>query len=97
MKRGKLIVFENGLLIGEYEIREGQTLIGRGPTVDVQVTHDGISREHALLSLSEGEYLIEDLQSTNGLAVNGTRVGSATLEDGDKIQIGRAVLEFHLS
>ena len=97
MKRGRLVVFENGALVGEYELDAQEMLIGRGPSVQVRVAHDGVSREHAVISRSEEEFFIEDLQSTNGLTVNGDRVGSAVLKNGDKIEIGKAILVFHLS
>ncbi len=97
MKRARVIVFENGVLMGEYDLAGEEMLIGRGPSVHVQVAHDGVSREHAVISESEGEYFIEDLHSTNGLSVNGKRVGSASLRDGDLIQIGNARLVFRIS
>ena len=56
-------------------------VIGRNPTTDITLLDEGISREHALILRDDesGEYVIEDLQSTNGTKVNGKRVRSATL------------------
>ena len=61
--------------------------------------HDeGISREHALIAFDpdEGTYVVEDLQSTNGTKVNGKRVRSSLLADGDDLQIGHTHFQFLL-
>ncbi|MBW2387866.1 MAG: FHA domain-containing protein, partial [Deltaproteobacteria bacterium] len=59
---------------------------------------DGISREHAIISFeeSESEYVVEDLQSTNGTQVNGKRVRSATLAANDEIRIGNTSFRFEI-
>ena len=41
-----------------------------------------------------GTYLLEDLQSTNGIKVNGKRVRSTELDHGDEIEIGQTRLIF---
>jgi adenylate cyclase len=73
-----------------YELRSDETLIGRNPTTDITLLDEGISREHALILFDDedGVFVIEDLQSTNGMKVNGKRTRSASLEDGDEIQLG---------
>ena len=79
-----------------YEITAEETLIGRNPTTDITLLDEGISREHALLLWvpDDGTYTIEDLQSTNGTKVNGKRVRSAELGDGDDLQIGHTLFQF---
>ena len=76
-----------------YPLVSEETIIGRSPTTDITLLDDGISREHALILLDaesgSGEHSIEDLQSTNGTKVNGKRIRSATLHDGDEIRIGQ--------
>ena len=49
-----------------------------------------ISRSHAHLRFAEGAWKVVDLQSTNGLLVNGVKKGEATLRDGDTITFGGA-------
>ncbi len=82
-----------------YELVGDETLIGRNPTTHITLLDEGISREHAVVLFEEdaGNHLIEDLQSTNGTKVNGKRVRSATLCDGDKIQIGHTVFRYQVS
>jgi pSer/pThr/pTyr-binding forkhead associated (FHA) protein len=73
-----------------------ETLIGRSPAMDITLTDEGVSREHALLSFdpASGAFAVEDLQSTNGTRVNGKRVRSSGLEPGDELQIGSTRITF---
>lgn len=77
-----------------YTLREEETLIGRNPTTDITLLDEGISREHALVLFdeAEGRHVVEDLQSTNGTKVNGKRVRSAVLQDGDEVRVGHTCL-----
>ncbi len=81
-----------------YDLISDETLIGRNPTTDITLLDEGISREHVLIlwDSETGEFAVEDLQSTNGTKVNGKRVRSATLGDGDEIQIGHTRFQFRL-
>jgi pSer/pThr/pTyr-binding forkhead associated (FHA) protein len=79
-----------------YELGYGETLIGRNPTTDITLLDEGASREHAIVLYDDeqGQWTIEDLQSTNGTKVNGKRVRSRPLQPGDEIQIGHTRFEF---
>jgi two-component system, cell cycle response regulator len=90
--RAYLIVLA-GSNVGEmYRLEEGETFLGRGQSVSVRLTDDGISRKHARIFQQEGEVLIEDLQSSNGTIVNGAPVTTQLLKDGDKIRIGSTTI-----
>ena len=94
-----MLLIRNGGFEGmSYEITAEETLIGRNPTTDITLLDEGISREHALILYDpdEGTYSVEDLQSTNGTKVNGKRVRSAQLADGDDLQIGHTHFQFLL-
>jgi pSer/pThr/pTyr-binding forkhead associated (FHA) protein len=82
-----------------YPLAAEETLIGRNPTTDITLVDDGISREHSMIlyDSADDSYTIEDLQSTNGTKVNGKRVRSAPLSDGDEIEIGRTLFLFKLA
>jgi pSer/pThr/pTyr-binding forkhead associated (FHA) protein len=82
----------------EHSLAKDETLIGRNPTTDITLLDEGISREHALILRDEaaGSFTIEDLQSTNGTKVNGKRVRSALLADGDAIEVGHTRFRFEL-
>lgn len=96
MRAASLTVHTPGQVERVYRIEQPETLIGRGPATHLRLADDSISREHAVV-IFEGEgYMVEDLQSTNGTRVNGKRIRSAQLSDGDEIQIGQTRLRFAL-
>jgi pSer/pThr/pTyr-binding forkhead associated (FHA) protein len=87
---GVLVVLTGDFQGAEHALAKDETLIGRNPTTDITLLDEGISREHALILRDEAtcSFTIEDLQSTNGTKVNGKRVRSAVLADGDTIEVG---------
>jgi CRP-like cAMP-binding protein len=62
--------------------------IGRAKDNDLVLDNPRVSRHHALIEARNGSYRIVDLNSTNGSFVNGQRVKSQALIDGDEIVIG---------
>ena len=96
--RGVLVICNGGFEGMEYELSSGETLVGRNPTTDITLLDENISREHSIVLLDEetGGYTIEDLQSSNGTKVNGKRIRSADLVDGDEIEIGNTRFRFLL-
>ncbi len=71
-----------------------RTTIGRTPENDIQINAAFISRHHAVILGSGQQCIIEDLNSTNGVLVNGRRVSRQALHDGDNVAIGKAVFRF---
>jgi|HubBroStandDraft_5_1064220.scaffolds.fasta_scaffold05923_2 chromosome segregation ATPase len=71
-----------------------KTTIGRTPDNDLQVDASFVSRHHAVLLLTGNQTVIEDLNSTNGVYVNGTRITRETLSDGDVVMVGKARFRF---
>ena len=91
------LVIKNGGFEGmAFDLTAAETLIGRNPTTDITLLDEGISREHAIILYDpdSDSYCLEDLQSTNGTQVNGKRVRSVTLADGDEVQVGRTLFHF---
>ena len=73
---------------------EEEVTIGREPGNTIQLTEQNVSRQHARLTQSQDGWVIEDLDSYNGVKVNGVLVeGSVTLNEGDVVQIG----DYHLA
>lgn len=97
-RRAELVIRNGGFVGMTYEISSDETLIGRNPTTDITLLDEGISREHALVAWDADaeSHVIEDLQSTNGTRLNGKRVRSSPLQDGDEIQIGHTIFQFRL-
>lgn len=91
-----LIVRSGGGRVGEHFGPAGErTTIGRSPDCDVFLDDVTVSRRHAVLVESNGQFLVEDLGSLNGTFLNRHRIEAAEpLEDGDELQIGKYRLIF---
>jgi FHA domain len=76
----------------------GAASIGRTPNNDVVIEHPAVSRTHALIERTGDTYFIADNKSKNGTVVANQHIlQKQPLKDGDRIEIGPAVLTFHLS
>jgi chromosome segregation ATPase len=71
-----------------------KTSVGRTPDNDMQIDAKFISRHHAVILAGPAHTIIEDLNSTNGVLVNGRRISRQTLKDGDSVMIGKTVFRF---
>jgi len=69
-------------------------VLGRGLEADLQLADVGVSRRHAEVRLDADGASVVDLGSTNGTRVNGRRVASAPLRDGDHIGLGATDIVF---
>lgn len=80
-----------------YNLTGGIQTIGRESSNDVVVPDINISRVHAQICReADGSWVVKDLNSTNGVYVNGQKVASAVLRDADMITVGTSTLEFQL-
>ena len=70
------------------------TVLGRGPEADVRLHDTGVSRLHAEIRVDGAEAVLVDLRSTNGTTVNGRRVATSPLSDGDRLGLGSTALVF---
>ena len=71
----------------------GENNIGRDAAVNhIQLIGNDISRCHAMINLTEEQCVIQDMQSTNGIAINNKSTSKANLQNGDIISIGDMVL-----
>jgi len=93
------LISRSGVLSGTItELRGDLLRIGRDPANDFVVDDIEVSRNHAKITCNEGEYRIEDLNSTNGTLLNGRKILSPEkLKDGDLINLGETnIFEFSL-
>jgi hypothetical protein len=93
LDRGQALLVSEGrrnVLSGE------RVLVGRSRECDVVVSDPNVSRRHIELRRGERGWAAIDLGSTNGMKVNGRRIGHAELEPGDRITIGVTDLSFEL-
>lgn len=98
MADGRLEIMNGGFEGMTYDLRDDEIVIGRNPTTDITLLDEGISREHAMVLFDEdaNAFVIEDLASTNGTKLNGKRIRSAPLSEGDRIQVGQTFFRFVL-
>ena len=80
----------------DFELSEGEFVIGRGADCQLALDDALVSRRHAVLRVNGGEVHIEDLGSRNGVRVNEQRIAGLTLlAEGDRIRIGSQEMTVH--
>lgn len=96
MHEPALIMLQGDLPGQVFRLRVGRQLIGRRPECDVRVRERAVSGVHAEVIRSEnGNVTINDLASTNGTLVNGSRIRQAVvLTDGMLLKLGNCVFKF---
>jgi hypothetical protein len=90
----ELVLIERGQPGRRIPLTQDRVVVGRQEGSDVMLADAGASRRHAELRRDGDRWIITDLGSTNGTLVNERAVGERALEEGDRITIGRTVLEF---
>ncbi len=78
-----------------YSLESETVVVGRALDADIRVNSLQVSRKHMSLTLVAGEHRCEDLESRNGVYLNGIRMHSAILRQGDNIQVGDVVFIYH--
>jgi type II secretory pathway predicted ATPase ExeA len=81
-----------GTLISTVSLHSNEFSIGRTRENDLQIESRYVSRRHCRLLLEDGEVTIEDLDSTNGIRMNGEPIWIQPLASGDEVQIGMHTL-----
>src|SRR5262245_24800760 len=97
------VVFLSGELIAvPIPLEREEVTLGRALAADVRVNDTKVSRKHAKITVSETtesgltEYTLTDLNSRNGTYLNGRKIKSQPLRNGDKISLGEHILRFDL-
>lgn len=71
--------------------------IGRDPGNAVQLAQPEVSKQHAFLQRTSKGWYVRDLNSRNGLCVNGVRVHESVVKDGDRLTVGPYTLVFEIA
>lgn len=97
------LVFLSGELIAvPIPLEREEVILGRALEADVRVNDSQVSRQHARVATeavpgnNNPDFILSDLNSRNGTFLNGHRISSAKLTNGDKISIGDTILRFEL-
>jgi pSer/pThr/pTyr-binding forkhead associated (FHA) protein len=73
---------------------DGSVIIGRSREADLRLVDPDTSRRHAKIVCESGRFTVQDLVSTNGTWVNGSRVDEHVLKPGDRLEIGSQEIAF---
>lgn len=92
----ELLLFLGEKPLGTFSLAKGELTIGRNPGNDIFIDNVGVSRRHAVIRMSGERASIEDLGSANGTFVNGQKITSQELKDGDEILVLKYRLLFRV-
>ena len=90
----KLILSMDGVVMKEYPLSKERMTIGRKAHNDIVIDNLAVSGEHAAIVTILHDSFLEDLDSTNGLEVNGTPTKKHFLQNNDLIEIGKYKLKY---
>ena len=94
LKKVKLVIAKGAMAGKEFVIDKGLLRIGSKKENDVVIEDNTVSRFHAQIEEKKGQYIIKDLNSTNGTFVDDLRVSEAFLNEGSIIRLGNTGLRF---
>ena len=90
----RLILSLEGQVLKEVKLDKERLTIGRRPHNDLQIDNLAVSGQHAMITTLGPDSFLEDLDSTNGTAVNGSAIKKHHLLDGDMVEIGKYKLKY---
>jgi len=92
-----LLIIKSGRKSGAtFPLRKKVINMGRDSSNEIVIDDPKSSRQHAKIKLEGDNFVIYDLASSNGTFVNGEKITSVKLNDGDEIKIGDTVFAFKL-
>lgn len=90
----RMILSLNGMVLKEYPVDKERITIGRKPHNDIAIDNLAVSGEHAVVETLSNDSFLEDLDSTNGVLVNGVEIKKHFLQHNDVVEIGRHKLVY---
>jgi pSer/pThr/pTyr-binding forkhead associated (FHA) protein len=90
----RLVVLGEPAAGAEFTLSKPAMRIGRDERLDIWINHKSISHEHAEVQVNKGKVTVFDLESANGMRVNGIAASRAVLETGDILQLGQVRFRF---
>jgi pSer/pThr/pTyr-binding forkhead associated (FHA) protein len=77
-----------------FDLIEDRLTVGRSADNNIRVEDKTISSHHATLTFDGNDYVLKDLNSTNGSRVNGRRITEVKLSHGDHVRLGHVELRY---
>lgn len=93
----RLVVVQGSASQAALDLSTASLLIGRDNSCGLVVNEVQVSRQHARIDYLSGNWIISDLNSSNGTFINNTSITRHTLRHGDLVQIGQTVLRFEVT
>jgi pSer/pThr/pTyr-binding forkhead associated (FHA) protein len=90
----RLVVLGEPAAGAEFSLTKPALRIGRDERLDIWINHKSISHEHAEIQVNDGKVTVFDLESANGMRVNGVDTSRAVLESGDVLELGEVRFRF---
>ncbi|MGB0454417.1 MAG: FHA domain-containing protein [Bacteriovoracaceae bacterium] len=89
----KLVAVAGKIRGQEFELQNGENVLGRDGGADIQIPIQGVSKKHFSITVTDDVAYIKDLGSSNGTFVNGKSTKRATVKNGDKIALPDVILQ----
>jgi pSer/pThr/pTyr-binding forkhead associated (FHA) protein len=93
---GWLAVIEGNLQGEAFHLYEGRNIVGSSPPCDIHIPEEGVQDQHLSIRISPNRWMLTDFDTESGTFLNGKRIYRNELKDGDKIRIGKAVLQIKI-
>ena len=90
----RLVVLSEPAAGAEFTLTKPALRIGRDERLDIWINHKSISHEHAEVQVDDGKVTVFDLESANGMRVNGVAASRAILDAGDVLELGEVRFRF---
>jgi predicted component of type VI protein secretion system len=90
----KIILSMDGVVLQEYPLSKERMTLGRKAHNDIVIDNLAVSGEHAAIVTIQNDSFLEDLDSTNGVTVNGMATKKHFLQNNDVIEIGKYKIKY---
>ena len=95
LTRARLSLLDGDRIAKEFPLKPGVSILGRLALSDIHLPTPDVSRKHAQVIVGPSGIFVVDLESENGVVVNGKKVDKVQLVDGDVLTLGKQRLVFH--
>jgi hypothetical protein len=93
---GWLAVIEGNLQGEAFHLYEGRNIVGSSPPCDISIPDEGVQNQHLSIRISPNRWMLTDFDTESGTFLNGKQIYRNELKDGDKIRVGKAVLQIKI-